>query len=108
MAFQARNCGNSSVKAGDSPRLVCNILEGMADSYWWKKDGVLLRGCDHIQLEKTTLCILSTVHTPVHFCLEHPLAAAQQHCSTFPWLLGLSPIFPIFQTGKCFVCSGKA
>ncbi|XP_061301511.1 hemicentin-2-like [Pezoporus flaviventris] len=50
--------GNSSVKAGDNTKLVCNVLEGKADAYWWKKNGVLLLGSDHIQLENTTLCIL--------------------------------------------------
>ncbi|XP_071613882.1 hemicentin-1-like [Heliangelus exortis] len=41
--------GNSSVKAGGSTQLVCNAVEGQADSYWWKKNGEVLLGSEHIQ-----------------------------------------------------------
>ncbi|XP_017596569.1 PREDICTED: contactin-4-like [Corvus brachyrhynchos] len=51
--------GNSSVKAGGNTKLVCNVLQGKADSYWWKKNGQLLLGSERIQfVENTTLCIL--------------------------------------------------
>ncbi|XP_027748965.1 contactin-4-like [Empidonax traillii] len=51
--------GNSSVKAGDDTKLVCNVLKGKADLYWWKKNGKLLLGSEHIQFEdNTTLCIV--------------------------------------------------
>ncbi|XP_074004195.1 cell adhesion molecule CEACAM1-like [Numenius arquata] len=51
--------GNSSVKAGANTKLVCNVLEGKADLYWWKKNGELLLGSDHIQfVDNSTLCIL--------------------------------------------------
>lgn len=51
--------GNSSVKAGGNTKLVCNVLEGKADLYWWKKNGELLLGSDHIQfVDNTTLCIV--------------------------------------------------
>lgn len=50
--------GNSSVKAGDNTKPVCNLLKGKADSYWWKKYRLLLLGSNHIQLENNTLCIL--------------------------------------------------
>ncbi|XP_005498122.3 uncharacterized protein LOC102084818 [Columba livia] len=51
--------GNSSVKEGGNTKLVCNVLEGKADLYWWKKNGELLLGSDHIQfVDNTTLCII--------------------------------------------------
>ncbi|XP_055674117.1 hemicentin-1-like isoform X1 [Falco peregrinus] len=51
--------GNSSVKAGGNTKLVCNVLEGKADLYWWKKNGELLLGSDHIQfVDNSTLCIV--------------------------------------------------
>ncbi|XP_074771188.1 junctional adhesion molecule A-like isoform X1 [Athene noctua] len=51
--------GNSSVKAGGNTKLVCNVLDGKADLYWWKKNGELLLGSDHIQfVDNTTLCIV--------------------------------------------------
>ncbi|XP_064526388.1 uncharacterized protein LOC135421680 [Pseudopipra pipra] len=51
--------GNSSVKAGDDTKLVCNVLRGKADLYWWKKNGKLLLGSDRIQFEdNSTLCIV--------------------------------------------------
>lgn len=51
--------GNSSVKEGGNTKLVCNVLEGKADLYWWKKNGELLLGSDHIQfVDSTTLCIV--------------------------------------------------
>lgn len=51
--------GNSSVKEGGNTKLVCNVLEGKADLYWWKKNGELLLGSDHIQfVDNTTLCIV--------------------------------------------------
>ncbi|XP_064374095.1 HEPACAM family member 2-like [Dromaius novaehollandiae] len=51
--------GNSSVKAGGSIKLVCNIPEGKADSYWWKKNGELLLGSDHFQfVRNNTLHII--------------------------------------------------
>lgn len=51
--------GNSSVKAGGNTKLVCNVLEGKADFYWWKKNGELLLGSDHIQfVDNSTLCIV--------------------------------------------------
>ncbi|XP_069724023.1 carcinoembryonic antigen-related cell adhesion molecule 1-like [Phaenicophaeus curvirostris] len=52
--------GNSSVKAGGSTKLVCNVLGGKADLYRWKKNGELLLGSDHIQFvdNTTTLCIV--------------------------------------------------
>lgn len=65
--------GNSSVKAGDNTKLVCNILKGKADSYWWKKNGVLLLRSDHIQLENTTLCILRALmnDSGYYACVVH-------------------------------------
>ncbi|XP_071425719.1 junctional adhesion molecule A-like [Pithys albifrons albifrons] len=54
--------GNSSVKAGESTKLVCNVLEGKADSYWWKKNGELLLGSERIRIvEANTLCIVRAV-----------------------------------------------
>ncbi|NXK39078.1 HECAM protein, partial [Piprites chloris] len=51
--------GNSSVKAGDDTKLVCNVLKGKADLYWWKKNGELLLGSERIQFEdNSTLCIV--------------------------------------------------
>ncbi|NXQ82159.1 ROBO3 protein, partial [Nyctibius grandis] len=51
--------GNSSVKAGRNTKLVCNVLEGKADLYWWKKNGEVLLGSDRIQfVDNTTLCIV--------------------------------------------------
>ncbi|XP_062440347.1 HEPACAM family member 2-like [Rhea pennata] len=51
--------GNSSVKAGGSTKLVCNIAEGKADSYWWKKNGEPLLGSDHFQfVQNNTLQIV--------------------------------------------------
>ncbi|XP_032860287.2 uncharacterized protein LOC116964530 [Tyto alba] len=51
--------GNSSVKAGANTKLVCNVVEGKADLYWWKKNGELLLGSDRIQfVDNTTLCIV--------------------------------------------------
>ncbi|XP_054025560.1 HEPACAM family member 2-like [Dryobates pubescens] len=51
--------GNVSVKAGGNTKLVCHVLEGQVDSYWWKKNGELLLGSDHIQfVDHGTLCIL--------------------------------------------------
>ena len=51
--------GNSSVKAGGNTKLVCNVQEGKADLYWWKKNGELLLGSDHIQfVDNATLCIV--------------------------------------------------
>ncbi|NWI62773.1 DCC protein, partial [Todus mexicanus] len=51
--------GNSSVKAGGDTKLVCNVLEGKADSYWWKKNGEVLLGSERIQfVGNSTLCIL--------------------------------------------------
>lgn len=51
--------GNVSVKAGGSTKLVCSVLGGKVDSYWWKKNGELLLGSDHIQfVDHGTLCIL--------------------------------------------------
>nr|XP_009688246.1 PREDICTED: HEPACAM family member 2-like [Struthio camelus australis] len=50
--------GNSSVKAGGNAKLVCSIPEGKADSYWWKKNGELLLGSDHLQfIQNNTLLI---------------------------------------------------
>ncbi|NWR81126.1 TMIG1 protein, partial [Centropus unirufus] len=51
--------GNSSVKEGGNTKLVCNVRGGKADLYWWKKNGELLLGSDHIQFvdNTTTLCI---------------------------------------------------
>lgn len=51
--------GDSSVKAGHNTKLVCNVLHGKADAYWWKKNGQLLLGSERIQfVGNTTLCIL--------------------------------------------------
>ncbi|NXJ20063.1 HMCN1 protein, partial [Dicrurus megarhynchus] len=50
--------GNSSVKAGGNTKLVCNVLHGKADAYWWKKNGELLLGSERIQFVENTLCIL--------------------------------------------------
>ncbi|NXI76256.1 HMCN1 protein, partial [Rhipidura dahli] len=51
--------GNSSVKAGRDIKLVCKVLHGKADAYWWKKNGQLLLGSERIQfVENSTLCIL--------------------------------------------------
>ncbi|XP_025894826.1 carcinoembryonic antigen-related cell adhesion molecule 5-like [Nothoprocta perdicaria] len=51
--------GNSSVRAGDDAKLVCNISEGIADSYWWRKNGVLMIASDHIQfVHNNTLHII--------------------------------------------------
>ncbi|NXX18819.1 NEO1 protein, partial [Podargus strigoides] len=51
--------GNSSVKEGGNTKLVCNVLEGKADLYWWKKNGELLLGSNHIQfIDNNTLRIL--------------------------------------------------
>ncbi|XP_063203326.1 uncharacterized protein LOC134521126 isoform X1 [Chroicocephalus ridibundus] len=51
--------GNSSVKAGGNTKLVCHVPEGKADLYWWKKNGELLLGSDHIHfVDNSTLCIV--------------------------------------------------
>ncbi|NWU20163.1 HECAM protein, partial [Dyaphorophyia castanea] len=51
--------GNSSVKAGGNTKLVCSVLHGKADAYWWKKNGQPLLGSERIQFrQNTTLCIL--------------------------------------------------
>lgn len=51
--------GNSSVKAGHDTKLVCKVLEGKADLYWWKKNEELLLGSDRIQFaDNGTLCIV--------------------------------------------------
>ncbi|RMB98220.1 hypothetical protein DUI87_25123 [Hirundo rustica rustica] len=56
---QPKIVGNSLVKAGGNTKLVCNVVEGKADAYWWKKNGELLLGSERIRLvENTTLCIL--------------------------------------------------
>ncbi|XP_036258076.1 HEPACAM family member 2-like [Molothrus ater] len=51
--------GNSLVKAGGNTKLVCSVVHGTADTYWWKKNGELLVGNERIQfVENTTLFIL--------------------------------------------------
>ncbi|XP_030084941.1 HEPACAM family member 2-like [Serinus canaria] len=51
--------GNSLVKAGGNTKLVCTVVRGTADAYWWKKNGELLVGSERIQfVENTTLRIL--------------------------------------------------
>ncbi|XP_030919297.1 HEPACAM family member 2-like [Geospiza fortis] len=51
--------GNSLVKAGGNTELVCSVVHGMADAYWWKKNGQLLMGSERIQfVENSTLFIL--------------------------------------------------
>ncbi|NWV97985.1 HMCN1 protein, partial [Machaerirhynchus nigripectus] len=51
--------GNSSVKAGGNTKLVCSVVHGKADAYWWKKNGQLLLGSERIQfVGNATLCIL--------------------------------------------------
>ncbi|XP_041340706.1 contactin-4-like [Pyrgilauda ruficollis] len=51
--------GNSLVKAGGNTKLVCNVVQGKADAYWWKKNGELLVGSERIQfVENATLCIV--------------------------------------------------
>ncbi|XP_066189824.1 HEPACAM family member 2-like [Sylvia atricapilla] len=51
--------GNSLVKAGGSTKLVCSVVEGKADAYWWKKNGEPLLRSERIEfVENTTLCIL--------------------------------------------------
>ncbi|XP_030128911.4 HEPACAM family member 2 isoform X1 [Taeniopygia guttata] len=56
---QPKIVGNSWVEAGSNTKLVCNVLQGKADAYWWMKNGVLLVESERIQfVENTTLCIL--------------------------------------------------
>ncbi|XP_056347165.1 leucine-rich repeats and immunoglobulin-like domains protein 2 [Oenanthe melanoleuca] len=56
---QPRIVGSRVVKAGSSARLVCSVLRGQADSYWWKKNGAVLRGSERLRLlGNRTLCIL--------------------------------------------------
>ncbi|NXP01708.1 HMCN1 protein, partial [Certhia brachydactyla] len=56
---QPKIVGNPLVKAGSSAELVCHVLQGKADAYWWKKNGELLLGSERIQfVDNTTLCIL--------------------------------------------------
>lgn len=56
---QPKIVGNSLVKEGGNTKLVCNVVEGKADIYWWKKNGELLLGSERVQFVKnTTLCIL--------------------------------------------------
>ncbi|XP_075291504.1 junctional adhesion molecule A-like [Opisthocomus hoazin] len=64
--------GNSSVKAGGSTKLVCNVLEGKADSYRWKKNGELLLGSDHIRfVDNSTLCIVkATMNDSGYYACE--------------------------------------
>ncbi|KAF4795363.1 HEPACAM family member 2-like isoform X1 [Turdus rufiventris] len=51
--------GNSVVKAGSNTKLVCSVLHGEPDAYWWKKNGELLLGSERIRfVENSTLCIL--------------------------------------------------
>ncbi|KAM7043021.1 HEPACAM family member 2-like isoform 1-T1 [Acridotheres tristis] len=69
---QPRIVGSPFVKAGGSTRLVCSVLQGQADSYWWKKDGELLQGSEHIQfVQNSTLCILraSISHSGYYTCV---------------------------------------
>lgn len=47
------------VKEGANIKLVCSVVEGKADIYWWKKNGELLLGSERVQfVENSTLCIL--------------------------------------------------
>lgn len=56
---QPKIVGNSWVEAGSNTKLVCNVLQGKADAYWWMKNGVLLVENERIKfVENTTLCIL--------------------------------------------------
>ncbi|XP_063272623.1 HEPACAM family member 2-like [Prinia subflava] len=56
---QPKIVGNSLVKAGDNAKLVCSVVKGEADAYWWKKSGELLLGSERIYfVENSTLCIL--------------------------------------------------
>ncbi|XP_066058411.1 transmembrane and immunoglobulin domain-containing protein 1-like [Chamaea fasciata] len=56
---QPKIVGNSLVKAGGNTKLVCNVVEGKADAYWWKRNGELLLRSERIEfVENTTLCIL--------------------------------------------------
>ncbi|NXM94273.1 HECA2 protein, partial [Sylvia borin] len=56
---QPKILGNSLVKAGGSTKLVCNVVEGKADAYWWKKNGEPLLRSERVEfVENTTLCIL--------------------------------------------------
>lgn len=56
---QPKIVGDSLVKAGGNTKLVCNVVEGKADSYWWKKNGEVLLRSERIEfVENTTLCIL--------------------------------------------------
>lgn len=51
--------GNSLVKAGGNTKLVCSVVHGTADAYWWKKNGELLVESERIQfVDNTTLFIL--------------------------------------------------
>ncbi|XP_064568932.1 contactin-4-like [Zonotrichia leucophrys gambelii] len=51
--------GNSLVKAGGNTKLVCRVVHGTADAYWWKKNGQPLVESERIQfVENTTLVIL--------------------------------------------------
>ncbi|XP_015481596.1 HEPACAM family member 2-like isoform X1 [Parus major] len=51
--------GSSLVKAGGNTKLVCHVLDGKADAFWWKKNGEPLPESDRIQLVRnTTLYIL--------------------------------------------------
>ncbi|NXS13367.1 HMCN1 protein, partial [Neodrepanis coruscans] len=51
--------GNSSVKAGGNTKLVCRVLEGTADLFWWKKNGELLLESERIQfVNNSTLHII--------------------------------------------------
>ncbi|XP_053811709.1 HEPACAM family member 2-like [Vidua chalybeata] len=57
--FQPKIVGNSLVKAGVNTKLLCKVLQGKADAYWWKKNGELLVESERIKfVENTTLCIL--------------------------------------------------
>lgn len=51
--------GKSWVKAGGNTKLVCNVVKGKADFYWWKKNGELLLESEHILfVRNNTLRIL--------------------------------------------------
>ncbi|XP_059338673.1 uncharacterized protein LOC132079860 [Ammospiza nelsoni] len=51
--------GNSLVKEGSNTKLVCSVVHGTADAYWWKKNGQPLVESERIQfVENTTLVIL--------------------------------------------------